>query len=88
MLFKTVSQYAKDVPIIVVATKKDEFMGVKTREARQNIQPEDKSATEYLAALDEYAEAQFHERMKLIESELLEIERGRFDTTVSVSIGE
>ena len=27
-LFQAVSQYAKDVPIIVVATKKDEFLDV------------------------------------------------------------
>jgi hypothetical protein len=87
-LFKIVSQYAKSVPIIVVATKKDEFIGVKVMEARKKIGSIGKDANEYFTALDEYAEAQFWERMKTIEKELVEIEGGRFDASVGVSKGK
>ncbi len=87
-LFKIVSQYTKIVPIIVVATKKDEFIGVKVMEARKKIGSAGKDANEYFAALDEYAEVQFCERMKTIERELVEIEGGRFDASVGVSKGK
>ncbi|KAF8851319.1 hypothetical protein BDZ45DRAFT_730994 [Acephala macrosclerotiorum] len=83
-LFKTVSRFAKNVPIVVVGTKKDQFMGVKVAEARREAR---KNKTEQsLEAFDAYAEAQFEQRMKEIETELLEIEGGRFDAAVGVSI--
>ncbi len=84
-MFKTVSRYANNVPIVVVGTKKDQFMGVKVAEARREAR---KNKTEQsLEAFDAYAEAQFRQRMKDIETELLEIDGGRFDATVGVSIG-
>jgi GTPase SAR1 family protein len=87
-LYKAVSQNAKDVPIVVVATKKDEFLGAKTMDARKLIEIGNKSVVEYLAALDNYAETEFRKRMELIERELLEIEGGRFDAIVSITKGE
>ncbi|KAF8859191.1 hypothetical protein BDZ45DRAFT_801887 [Acephala macrosclerotiorum] len=76
-LFKRISQNAKGVPIVIFGTKKDEFIGVEVAEARRKARKGggDKS----LAAFDAYAEAQFMERMREIESELLSIEGGRFD---------
>jgi hypothetical protein len=47
-----------------------------------------KSGDQSFAALDAYAEAQFRERIKTIESELLSVEGGRFDGSVGVSIGQ
>ncbi len=60
-------------------------MGVKVAEARREAR---KNKTEQsLDAFDAYAEAQFRQRIKDIETELLEIDGGRFDATVGVSIG-
>ena len=73
---------------MVVATKKDEFMGVKMNEAREKVSSTGKYADEYLAALDEYSETQFYERMKMIEKEFLEIDGGRFDAALGVSISK
>ena len=86
-LFKIISQSAKDVPIVVVATKKDEFLGAKEREAKKEISKTGKTAEECDNLLCKHAEAAFWERMKMIEMELLEIEGGRHDAVVGVSIG-
>lgn len=85
-MFKILSQTAKCVPIVVIGTKKDEFIGVKVAEARRKARKG--NGDESLAAFDAYAEAQFVERMKEIEGELLSIEGGRFDAAVGVSIGQ
>jgi hypothetical protein len=60
-------------------------MGVKVMEARRKT---GKSGDQSFAALDAYAEAQFRERIRTIESELLSVEGGRFDDSVGVSIGQ
>lgn len=80
------SQYAKDVPIVVVATKKDEFLAVKSFEGKDKISATGKDLSEYFAELDAYAENEYLERMKLIEKELREIKGGRFDAAVAVSM--
>ena len=84
-LFKLVSQHAKDVPIIVVGTKKDEFKSVKSGEARNWMPSAGMSLEDYFAALDQEAEKEVTKRMKLIEKELKEIEGGRYDAAVPVS---
>ncbi|KAH9216224.1 hypothetical protein DL95DRAFT_460511 [Leptodontidium sp. 2 PMI_412] len=84
-LFKTISQYAEDVPIVVVATKKDEFLGVKLMEARKKISGVGKDPVAYWTELEVYAENEYVKRMELIEKELHEIEGGRFDAAVGIS---
>jgi hypothetical protein len=56
-MFQILSQYAKNVPIVIVATKKDEFVGVKVAEARREARKT--NGDQSLAALDAYAEVQF-----------------------------
>jgi hypothetical protein len=87
-LFNIISQHAKNVPIIIVLTKKDDFIAVKGMEARNKISSAGMGMGEYFAAMDEYAEVEFCERMRTIESELLEIPGGRFDASVGVSRGK
>jgi hypothetical protein len=83
-LFKTVSRFANNVPIIIVGTKKDQFKDIKVGEAKREAR---KNKTEKsLGSFDAYAEVHFKRRMKEIETELLEIEGGRFDGVVGVSV--
>ena len=44
--------------------------------------------TEFYARLQNFPEEQLRERMKMIESELLEVKTGRFDAILAVSKGK
>ena len=87
-MFKTISKYAKDVPIVIVATKTDKVFALKATEARQAITREGKTAAEYVDALDnadKEAEIQCVNQLRLIECELQQIDGGRFDAAVAIS---
>ncbi|KZF26032.1 hypothetical protein L228DRAFT_3439 [Xylona heveae TC161] len=82
-LFKAVSEYAQEVPIIVVVTKMDEFFGAKFYERRtlltRNRQPV------VMEDCDRYAEDQVRERVTLIRAEMLAVHNGRLDACVPIS---
>ena len=60
---------------------------MKCGELKRKISKTGKTAIEYYEELDAYAEDEYLERMKLIETELREIKGGRLDAAVGVSIG-
>ena len=85
-LFKAVSRYANDIPIIVVATKKDQFLAIEFAKARSLLRdycpPES-----LLSACDQMAATEVDNRLKLIETEMHEVAEGRFDASVCVAQG-
>lgn len=87
-LFPIISQYAGDIPVIVVATKKDEFEGVKEKEARTRLQKQGKPAWKLLEAMEQEAQKELCLRILQIEREILSLEGGRFDACVAFSKGK
>ncbi|KAK1759979.1 hypothetical protein QBC47DRAFT_458153, partial [Echria macrotheca] len=81
-LFETVSEYAQDVPIIVVATKKDNFVGAKIKERSSLLKKEKKKFT--YEELEQYAEEQVQYRVEEIKAELASVKGGRFDDCIAV----
>ena len=82
-LFDAVSKFASEVPIIVIATKKDEFFGTKFQEARKKCQgPLDWDWC------DSFATDAVRERTNLIEGELKELNHGHLDACVAVAQGK
>ena len=87
-LFKAVSKYATDIPIIVVATKQDEFRNNQTGAAVELFQDEfPGDSAGLLERSKEYAADEVKNRMLLIEKEMQEVEGGRFDACVGVAKG-
>ncbi|KAI9700970.1 MAG: hypothetical protein M1820_006615 [Bogoriella megaspora] len=82
-LFTAVSQYAKEVPIIVVTTKMDEFLGAKFQEYRDTSKEQGKRVD--MDECDQYAEEQKRVRVLEIRKEMLEVDGGRLDACVPVS---
>lgn len=76
----------EDIPVVVIATKKDEFEGIKERELRMSYKNEGKQAT--LDQMDAYADNQLQIRLEKLEEEIAAIECGRFDLCVAVSKGK
>lgn len=87
-VFKAVSTYATDIPVIVVVTKSDEFLGSEFQKARTLYSPSTNDAAELMRLCDAYAADQLKNRIILIESEMKEVEGGRFDACVDVCKGK
>lgn len=79
------SLYANEVPIVVVATKKDELLGIEFtnhfREMKRKKIPFDEEACE------QYAEEQLQNRLEQIRTEMLSVPGGRLDAIEAVSQG-
>ncbi|KAF7185976.1 hypothetical protein HII31_12849 [Pseudocercospora fuligena] len=82
-LFQAVSKYANDVPIVVVATKKDDFLDIefsaKRKELKKNKQPFDEDLC------DQYAADKLQERLESVRKEMQSVPGGRLDAIVAVS---
>ncbi|KXT04957.1 hypothetical protein AC578_10334 [Pseudocercospora eumusae] len=85
-LFQAVSKYANDVPIVVVATKKDDFLDIefsaKRKELKRNKQPFDEDLC------DQYAADRLQERLEAVRKEMQSVPGGRLDAIVAVSQGK
>ena len=84
-LFLAVSQYATDVPIIVVATKKDDFLDIEFGAHRKAIKKGGQSFDE--EACEKYAADRLQERIEVIRSEMESVPGGRLDACLAVSQG-
>ncbi|KAK3615107.1 hypothetical protein LTR56_026799 [Elasticomyces elasticus] len=82
-LFLAVSQFASDVPIVVVATKKDDFLEIQFGAHRKAMKKEGKFFDE--EACDEYAAENLAERIEKIKGEMLSIPGGRLNACVAIS---
>ena len=84
-LFQAVGQYAHEVPIVVVATKKDDFLDIefmaKKKELKRDKQPFDEELCEA------YAEEKLRERLDEVRHEMESVQGGRLDAIVAVSQG-
>ncbi|CCT76258.1 uncharacterized protein FFUJ_14106 [Fusarium fujikuroi IMI 58289] len=80
-LFKALSTYAQDVPIVAIATKKDQFLGAKWAEERRNLENRNEAVT--LEKLDLYAAKEMQDELCQIDEDLKRI--GHFDELVTVS---
>ena len=84
-LFQAVGKYAKDVPIVVVATKKDDYLDIEFGAHRKAMKKEGKRFDE--EACERHAEEMLEQRVELIRSEMETVEGGRLDACLAVSQG-
>ncbi|KAF2765736.1 hypothetical protein EJ03DRAFT_354618 [Teratosphaeria nubilosa] len=82
-LFRSVSLYASDVPIIVVATKKDDFVDLQFSARRKAMKKAGEKFDE--EACEQFAEEQLQQRLELLRQEMLSVPDGRLDACVAVS---
>lgn len=87
-IFKAISTYATDIPVILVATKSDQFFGSQFQEARAMYKSVINDGAQLMQACDKYAADQINKRIIMIESEMKEVEGGRFDACVAVQKGK
>ena len=87
-LFRAVSMYATDIPIIIVGTRSDDFIAKKFQEGRAVYKDSGLGADELVARADEYSRDQIKHRLDVIKDELSKVEGGRFDNCVAVNRGE
>ncbi|KAK5686968.1 hypothetical protein LTS10_001104 [Elasticomyces elasticus] len=82
-LFMAVSKFASDVPIVVVATKKDDFLEIQFGAHRKAMKKEGKRFDE--DACDQYAAERLVERIQKIEAEMQSVPGGRLNACVAIS---
>ncbi|KAK5726643.1 hypothetical protein LTR15_002530 [Elasticomyces elasticus] len=82
-LFMAVSKFASDVPIVVVATKKDDFLEIQFGAHRKAMKKEGKRFDE--DACDKYAAERLVERIQKIEAEMQSVPGGRLNACVAIS---
>ncbi|RMY69848.1 hypothetical protein D0863_06191 [Hortaea werneckii] len=85
-LFQAVSRYANDVPIVLVATKKDELLDIEFGIHRKALRKAGQRLDE--DACDAYAEQKLQERVAMIRSEMESVPGGKLEACVAVSQGD
>lgn len=85
-LFQAVSTYANDVPIVIVATKKDDLLDIEFNAKRKDLKRGKQPYDEELC--DEYADQKLSERLEEVKHEMLSVAGGRLDAIVAVSQGK
>ena len=73
------------MPIVVVATKKDDFLDIEFGSYRKQLKKEGKRFDE--EACEQYAEERLQERIEMIRSEMESVPGGRLDACLAVSQG-
>ena len=84
-VFRGISRYAAEVPIIIIATKMDQFRGIQREEARDIIEASTPDILELNRKCQEYAADKMKTRMDMIEKEMQDVKGGRFDACVDVA---
>ncbi len=84
-LFKAVSEYATEVPVIIVATKMDRFEGSQRMEAEEIFKPVMDDELEFFRKCKQHAADQLPKRLDLIEDEMRKVEDSHFEACVSVA---
>ena len=83
--FKVVSAHASEVPIIVVATKRDRLKAIAYSEAREQYDEEITPLDQIDQECNKKATEKVKDRLDEIEAEMQEVEDGHFDACVSVA---
>ena len=84
-LFQTASQFAAEVPIVVVATKKDDFLDIEFGSYRKQLKKDGKKFD--MEACEQHAEEKLQERVEMIRDEMQSVPGGRLDACLAVSQG-
>ena len=88
-IFKAVSEHTAEVPVIVVATKLDQFRGIMREDARNQYELSYEASPQERVDLDkryaDYASEKIEERTDLIEARLKSLEGGHSDGCVAVA---
>ena len=74
------------MPIVIVATKKDDFLDIEFGAHRKTLKKEGKKFD--VEACEKHAEERLHERIETIRSEMESVPGGRLDACLAVSQGE
>ncbi|KAL8775566.1 MAG: hypothetical protein Q9209_000062 [Squamulea sp. 1 TL-2023] len=87
---KVASEYTAEVPVVVIATKMDEFRGIQRESARElfeptTYEPGPEEMVELHRKYTKYAQDEIVKRMDMIERELKSLDTGRFDACVAVA---
>lgn len=87
---KVASEYTAEVPVVVIATKMDEFRGIQREAAMEQFkpttyEPSSEEIVELYRKSKQYAQDEIIKRMNLIEKELRSLDEGRFDACVAVA---
>lgn len=84
-LFRACSMYAAEVPIVVVATKKDDLLDLEYAKRRKELKKQGQPVDD--EEIEKYAEDQLSARLEQIREEMTTVPDGRFDALVAVSQG-
>jgi hypothetical protein len=74
------------VPIVVVATKKDDLLDIEFGTYRKMLKKDGKRFDE--EACEQYAEERLKERVETIRAEMETVQGGRLDACIAISQGE
>ncbi|KAK4629188.1 hypothetical protein CLAFUW4_08156 [Fulvia fulva] len=85
-LFQAVGVYANEVPIVVVATKKDGLLDLEYMKRKKELKKLKQPFNE--EACEQYAEEQLQVRLDQIREEMESVPGGRLDALVAVSQGK
>jgi GTPase SAR1 family protein len=87
-VFQAVSRFAGEAPIVVVPTKKDEFLDISFQRRLRELRRQGHNFNEQLEnECDQHAQVLLQERVREMEGELLGVPGGRFHACIPVSHG-
>lgn len=88
-VFQAVSRFADEAPIVVVPTKKDEFLDISFQRRLRELRRQGYNFNEQLEnECDQHAQILLQERVREMEGELLGVPGGRFHACIPVAHGE
>ncbi|KAI0862785.1 hypothetical protein F4860DRAFT_522773 [Xylaria cubensis] len=82
-LFQAISKYAEDIPVVVIATKKDNFLSIEEGQARRVFREEGRKVT--MEDCEEYAQDKLQDLLQRLQEDINDV-KGRFDACVAVSM--
>ncbi|KAK1456487.1 hypothetical protein CMEL01_16391 [Colletotrichum melonis] len=82
-LFRIIAEYAKDIPVIVIATKKDDFEKIHFSDGVMSALAQ--GQTPDYENLAQFARDQVNRRLRDLEKLIMNLDGGRFDVCVAVS---
>ncbi|RYC65740.1 hypothetical protein CHU98_g413 [Xylaria longipes] len=84
-LFQAISQYADDIPVVVIATKKDNYLSIEEGQAKRILRKEGRKVT--IEDCEEYAREKLQDLLQRLQEDINNV-GGRFDACVATSIGQ
>jgi hypothetical protein len=82
-LFKSISKYALDAPVVVIATKRDQFLDIAEGEAKRMLRGKGLEVT--TEACEQHAEEKLQGHLLRLQEDIINV-GGRFDACVATSM--